>query len=269
MVVAVEFQEDAMKRLLLAAAAVSCLAGPALSAAAQDRGDRGDRGAGRNFDRSGRAPDAGQTRRGVPNPNFQPGQQRQARPDAARRPDAAQRPQLAQRPDGRDLGQRRDGRGPDRGQFGGNDRDGRDRFDNRNDNRNDRFDNRNERFDDRNRFGSNGRYDRNDNRGSVFSRSNPNWWRGRPEFRGYNGARNGYWFFPSYGYIRPEPRFYGYSWRNGDFVPPLYRQYVVVDPFLYGLDWPPPGYQWVYIGNSIVLMDRITGRIVQVAVGVF
>lgn len=180
------------------------------------------------------AQDAAQDRGGV-------GQIRRGVPNPDRSVTNTQRQEQSERQQDRQRQQRQQ------------DRDARDRFD--------RYD----RFDRDDRFGRTDRFD--DRRG--WSRNDPNWWRGRPEFRGYTGPRAGFWFFPNYGYIRPEPRFYGYSWRRGDLVPQAYWRYTVVDPYLYGLGWPPPGAQWVYLGRDIVLMDVRTGRIRDVVVGAF
>src|SRR5471030_998481 len=60
-----------------------------------------------------------------------------------------------------------------------------------------------------------------------WNRGNPNWWRGRPEFRDYAGARPGFWFRPGFGYFRVDPRWYGFTWRVGGFVPIEFRNYYV------------------------------------------
>lgn len=95
-----------------------------------------------------------------------------------------------------------------------------------------RQDYRQDRRDDRRDF----RHERRDDR---WDRNNRNWWRGRSDFRGYNGPRAGYWYAPSYGYYRVEPRYSGYRWRTGGYLPSQYRTYYVRDPYFYGLREAP------------------------------
>ena len=107
--------------------------------------------------------------------------------------------------------------------------------------------------------GVNGRWDRN----------NRTWWRGRADFRGFNGRRPGFWFRPGVGYFRPDPRWVGYSWRVGGRVPPAFRGYVVADPLFYGLRPAPYGYSYIYLDNNIVLMSVTTGLITPVLSDVY
>jgi Ni/Co efflux regulator RcnB len=55
-------------------------------------------------------------------------------------------------------------------------------------------------------------------------------------------------------------------YRTGQYLP---RDYYVnrtyyVQPTVYGLQAPPPGYEWVHIGNSVYLTQTNTGLISQV-----
>ena len=75
---------------------------------------------------------------------------------------------------------------------------------------------REERRDDRRDFRVERRDDRQDfRRDQRWDRNNRDWYRGRADFRDYRGARNGYWYAPSYGYYRVEPRYYNYRWQRG------------------------------------------------------
>jgi Ni/Co efflux regulator RcnB len=103
----------------------------------------------------------------------------------------------------------------------------------------------------------------------MWAPGNRFWWRGRPEFVGYVGVRPGFWFIPGRGYIRPDPRWYGYGWRVGGFVPPIYRSYYVPNPYIYGLAPAPYGFRYIYLGNNIVLMSMRDGRIVQIRANLF
>jgi Ni/Co efflux regulator RcnB len=67
---------------------------------------------------------------------------------------------------------------------------------------------------------------------------------------------------------------YGYyvrTWGFGDFLPRgWYGQDYWIGDFLdYGLPYPPPGYEWVRVGGDALMIDRYSGRIVQVVRGIF
>jgi Ni/Co efflux regulator RcnB len=88
-------------------------------------------------------------------------------------------------------------------------------------------------------------------------------WRDRDEWRGWRGARSGYWYAPGYGYYRVNPGWRA-NWRRGGYVPPPYRRFYVQDWRYYGLRPPPPGYRWVYADGNFVLMALATGLIADV-----
>lgn len=149
-----------------------------------------------------------------------------------------------------------------------------DRREYRHDRRDDRREWRQDRRDDRREW----RQDRRDDRRNFqrdyradhrWDRNNRDWWRGRPEFRDYRGARQGYWYAPGYGYHRVEPRYYGHRWTRGAYLPRSYRTYYVRDPYFYNLRPAPPGYRYVHAGNDIVLMAVATGLIASVLYNVF
>jgi Ni/Co efflux regulator RcnB len=133
----------------------------------------------------------------------------------------------------------------------------------RQDRRQDRREFREERRDDRRDFHQDRRQDR------RWDRNNRDWWQGRDDFRDYRGARNGYWYAPSYGYYRVEPRYYGYRWERGGYLPSSYRGYYVRDPYVYGLGPAPRGYRYVYAGSDIVMIAIATGLIASVLHDVF
>ena len=103
----------------------------------------------------------------------------------------------------------------------------------------------------------------------MWAPGNRSWWRGRPEFNGYAGVRTGFWFIPGRGYFRPDPQWYRYSWRVGVVVPPIFRGYIVTNPYIYGLAPAPYGFRYIYLGNSVVLMSTRDGRIVRVMANVY
>jgi Ni/Co efflux regulator RcnB len=67
---------------------------------------------------------------------------------------------------------------------------------------------------------------------------------------------------------------YGYyvrNWGFGEFLPRGWwgQDYWIGDFLDYGLPYPPPGYEWVRVGGDALMIDRYTGRIVQVVRGIF
>jgi Ni/Co efflux regulator RcnB len=91
------------------------------------------------------------------------------------------------------------------------------------------------------------------------------WWRGRQGFERYEGHRRGFWFAPGWGYYQVNPRWYGYDWEIGGIVPYELRSYYVSDPYDYGLPPAPYGAAWVFLGDQIVLIDLQSGEIIQIA----
>jgi len=102
---------------------------------------------------------------------------------------------------------------------------------------------------------------RRDHRELRYDRHRADTWRDRAEWRGYRGARSGYWYAPGYGYRSYAGRHY---WRRGGYVPVVYRTYYVQDPYYYGLRPAPYGYRYVYADGNIVLMALATGLIASV-----
>lgn len=101
----------------------------------------------------------------------------------------------------------------------------------------------------------------------AIDRSRPGWWRGDPAFAGYVGPRPGYYFAPGYGYYIAPPGDAPPAWVVGIALPLPMRRYIVVEPTVYGLAPPPPGYGWYYAGTSFVLAQSATGVIVQSVAG--
>jgi Ni/Co efflux regulator RcnB len=103
-----------------------------------------------------------------------------------------------------------------------------------------------------------------DNRVIRYDRHRADTWRGRAEWRGYNGARAGYWYAPGYGYRQLDRRWVNHNWRRGEYVPAAYRGYYVQDPYYYGLRAAPPGQRWVYLNGNFALMALTTGLIADI-----
>ena len=144
------------------------------------------------------------------------------------------------------------------------------RYDRRDDRRDSGHDRRDWRQDSRRDDRWDRRHDRRDyRRDRRWDRSDRDWWRGRDDFHDFRGWRNGYWYAPSYGYYRVEPRYYGLRWQRGSYLPARYRGYYVRDPYIYGLRPPPRGYRYVHAGNDIVMIAIATGLIASVLSGVY
>lgn len=60
-------------------------------------------------------------------------------------------------------------------------------------------------------------------------------------------------------------------WSYGQILPRAYwgSQYILGDYWLFGLEVPPVGFEWVRYGPDALLIDITTGEILQVEYGVF
>jgi Ni/Co efflux regulator RcnB len=71
-------------------------------------------------------------------------------------------------------------------------------------------------------------------------------------------------------YRRP-PGWTARRWGYGEILPRAYwaSQYVIADYWLFALEVPPAGYEWVRDGNDALLINTDTGEILQVEYGAF
>jgi Ni/Co efflux regulator RcnB len=62
-----------------------------------------------------------------------------------------------------------------------------------------------------------------------------------------------------------------HHWVYGEFLPRAYwgPGYLLADYWLFALEVPPVGYEWVRDGNDALLVSTATGEILQVEYGVF
>jgi Ni/Co efflux regulator RcnB len=62
-----------------------------------------------------------------------------------------------------------------------------------------------------------------------------------------------------------------HTWHFGDILPRAYwtSQYILADYWLFALEVPPAGYEWVRDGADALLVSVDTGEILQVEYGVF
>jgi Ni/Co efflux regulator RcnB len=71
-------------------------------------------------------------------------------------------------------------------------------------------------------------------------------------------------------YHRP-PGWTAHRWGYGEILPRAYwaAPYLIGDYWLFALEVPPAGYEWVRDGNDALLVDTNSGEILQVEYGVF
>jgi Ni/Co efflux regulator RcnB len=93
------------------------------------------------------------------------------------------------------------------------------------------------------------------NSNTVWQRDR-NWWRGNNAFRNYTGARLNFFFAPGFGYYSVPRQYWHHSRHPGDYLPRYFMRYVVNDYRAYGLPRPPYNCRWIWVNNSILLVDR-------------
>jgi Ni/Co efflux regulator RcnB len=74
--------------------------------------------------------------------------------------------------------------------------------------------------------------------------------------------------------IGPYHRPSGYvvhRWGFGEILPRAYwaAPYILADYWLFALEVPPAGYEWVRVGNDALLVSTVSGEVLQVEYGVF
>jgi Ni/Co efflux regulator RcnB len=71
-------------------------------------------------------------------------------------------------------------------------------------------------------------------------------------------------------YVRPAG-WYAHRWVYGETLPVAWygSNYWIVDFSLFGLIYPPYGYEWIRVGDDALLVDIDTGIILRVDYGVF
>jgi Ni/Co efflux regulator RcnB len=73
------------------------------------------------------------------------------------------------------------------------------------------------------------------------------------------------------GAYRRPPGWHEHHWVYGEILPRAYwgPQYLIADYWLFALEVPPVGYEWVREGADALLVDVNSGEILQVEYGVF
>jgi len=90
------------------------------------------------------------------------------------------------------------------------------------------------------------------------------WWRNDHRFRGWNGVRLGFYFAPGYGYYSVPRSYWGQRYFEGQYLPSIFWRYQMNDWRTYGLGFPPIGTRWVYVDNTVYLIDEYDGYIIDV-----
>ncbi|QBX38505.1 hypothetical protein E4M02_09085 [Brevundimonas sp. S30B] len=75
--------------------------------------------------------------------------------------------------------------------------------------------------------------------------------------------RIGFYFAPGYGYYSVPRSYWGQRFYEGQFLPSIFWRYEIRDFERWGLPWPPAGTMWVFVDNSIYLVDRFDGYVIE------
>ncbi|MDB5483399.1 MAG: hypothetical protein JWO83_4452 [Caulobacteraceae bacterium] len=101
----------------------------------------------------------------------------------------------------------------------------------------------------------------------------PQGWNSRPANADRGTYRHNYQVGRAYhvGPYHPPQGWSDRRWRYGEILPRAFwaPEYYLSDYWLFGLEVPPVGYEWVRNGPDALLIDTNTGEILQVAYGVF
>jgi Ni/Co efflux regulator RcnB len=101
----------------------------------------------------------------------------------------------------------------------------------------------------------------------------PQGWNSRPQQWDRGAYQHNFQAARSYhiGPYRRPPGWTAHRWGYGEILPRAYwgPQYLIGDYWLFGLEIPPGGYEWVRDGSDALLIDTNTGEILQVEYGVF
>jgi Ni/Co efflux regulator RcnB len=101
----------------------------------------------------------------------------------------------------------------------------------------------------------------------------PHGWDARPAQVDRPTYQHNYQAARSYhiGAYRRPPGWHAQRWAYGQTLPRAYwtSSYLVGDYWLFGLEVPPVGYEWVRDADDALLIDTNSGEILQVEYGVF
>jgi Ni/Co efflux regulator RcnB len=101
----------------------------------------------------------------------------------------------------------------------------------------------------------------------------PPGWNARPATVDRGAYQHNYQAARNY-HIGPYRRPHGWvdrHWGYGEILPRAFwaPQYLIADYWLFALEVPPTGYEWVRYGNDALLIDINSGEVLQAEYGVF
>ncbi len=101
----------------------------------------------------------------------------------------------------------------------------------------------------------------------------PHGWDSRPATVDRGAYQHNFQAARSYriGPYRRPPGWTAHRWAYGEVLPRAYwaSPYVIADYWLFALEVPPAGYEWVRDGSDALRIDTNNGEILQVEYGVF
>ena len=101
----------------------------------------------------------------------------------------------------------------------------------------------------------------------------PQGWNNRPAASERNTYQHNYQAQRSYrvGPYRAPAGYRARHWAYGQILPRIFwtSQYLLADYWLFNLEVPPVGCEWVRYGDDALLVDTSTGEVLQVQYGVF
>lgn len=101
----------------------------------------------------------------------------------------------------------------------------------------------------------------------------PKGWNIRPQNVDRNRYRHNFQAARSFriGPYHPQAGWTPHRWTFGQFLPRPYwaSEYIIADYWLFALEVPPVGCEWIRYGSDALLIDVRSGEIVQVEYGVF
>jgi len=101
----------------------------------------------------------------------------------------------------------------------------------------------------------------------------PKGWNARPAQMNRAEYQHNYQAARSYkiGPYHPPAGWAPRRWAYGQILPRVYwaPEYLIADYWLFGLEVPPPGYEWVRDGADAIMISTTTGEILQVEYSVF
>lgn len=101
----------------------------------------------------------------------------------------------------------------------------------------------------------------------------PKGWNARPAAANPSAYQHNYQAARNFkiGPYHPPAGWTARRWAFGQVLPRAYwvSQYILADYWLFGLEVPPVGYEWVRDGDDAILVSTVSGQILQVEYGVF